>query len=164
MTADELAPAAAQARIALSAPVRLEYEGTRWKLPRWRIAELLSLPVGGATKLAIAGPGAEAWFERLRKTVERAPVDAAFVVEPGGIHIAPDKPGLSIDVPATAKALLAAATSPTARTAPLAVRTAAAERSTADAQAMGITGVVGSYYTTYGGIPAGCTTSRSSRS
>ena len=154
VTAADLAPAAAQARIALSAPVRLEYEGTRWKLPRWRIAELLSLPVGGATKIAIAGPGAEAWFKRLRKTVERAPVDAAFVVEPGGIRIAPDKPGLSIDVPATAKALLTAATSAAARTAPLSVRTAAAERSTADAQAMGITGVVGSYYTTYGGIPS----------
>ena len=57
-------------------------------------------------------------------------------------------------MPATAKALLAAATSATARTAPLSVRTAPAERSTADAQAMGITGVVGSYYTTYGGIPS----------
>ena len=154
VTAADLAPAAAQARIALSAPVRLEYEGTRWKLPRWRIAELLSLPVGGATDVAIAGPGAEAWFKKLRKTVERAPVDAAFAVKPGGIDIVPDKDGLSVDVPATAKALLAAATSATARTAPLSVRTAPAERSTADAQAMGITGVVGSYYTTYGGIPS----------
>ena len=60
--AADLAPAARQARIALSAPVRLEYDGTRWKLPRWRIAELLSLPVSGATQVAIAGPGAEAWF------------------------------------------------------------------------------------------------------
>ena len=154
VTAADLAPAAAQARVALSAPVRLEYAGTRWKLPRWRIAELLSLPVGGATSLTIAGPGAEAWFKKLRKTVERAPVDATFAVKPGGIDIVPDKEGLSIDVPATAKALLAAATSATARTAPLSVRTAPAERSTADAQAMGITGVVGSYYTTYGGIPS----------
>ncbi len=154
VTAADLAPAATQARTALSAPVRLEYEGTRWKLPRWRIAELLSLPVGGATDLAIAGPGAEAWFKKLRKTVERAPVDAVFAVEPGGISVVPDKDGLSVDVPATAKALLAAATSATARTAPLSVRTAPAERSTADARAMGITGVVGSYYTTYGGIPS----------
>ena len=154
VTAADLAPAAAQARIALSAPVRLQYEGTRWKLPRWRIAELLSLPVAGATDVAIAGPGAEAWFKRLRNTVERAPVDAAFAVKPGGIDIVPDKDGLSVDVPATARALLTAATSATARTAPLSVRTAPAERSTADAQAMGITGVVGSYYTTYGGIPS----------
>ncbi len=154
VTAADLAPAAAQAKVALSAPVRLEYEGTRWKLPRWRIAELLSLPVAGTTDVAIAGPGAEAWFKKLRNTVERAPVDAAFAVKPGGVDIVPDKDGLSVDVPATAKALLAAATSATARTAPLAVRTAPAERSTADAQAMGINGVVGSYYTTYGGIPS----------
>ena len=49
VTAADLAPAARQAAHALSAPVRLEYDGTRWKLPRWRIAELLSLPVAGAT-------------------------------------------------------------------------------------------------------------------
>jgi vancomycin resistance protein YoaR len=154
VTATDLAPAAAQARLALSAPVRLELEGTRWKLPRWRLAELLSLPVAGATDVAIAGPGADAWFKKLRKRVEREPADATFAVEPGGISIIPDKDGLAVDVPATAKALLVAATSATARTAALSVRTAPAERSTADARAMGITGVVGSYYTTYGGIPS----------
>ena len=151
--AADLAPAARQARLALSAPVRLEYSGVRWKLPRWRIAELLSLPVDGKTELAIAGSGAEAWFTKLRKTVEHAPVDARFEVTSGGeIRILPDKPGLGIDVPATADALLAAAISPTARTATLAARTTAADRTAAEAQAMGITGVVGSYYTTYGGI------------
>jgi vancomycin resistance protein YoaR len=154
VTTADLAPAARQARTALSAPVRLQYEGTRWKLPRWRIAELLSLPAAGGTKVAISGPGAEAWFDKLRKTVEHAPVDATFNVKPGGIEVVPDKPGLAIDVPETAKALLTAATSSTARTAELAVRTAPAERTTADAKAMGITGVVGSYYTTYGGIPS----------
>ncbi len=154
VTAADLAPAARQARIALSAPVRLQYEGTRWKLPRWRIAELLSLPVAGETQVAIAGSGAENWFDKLRKSVERAPVDAGFAVKPGSIDVIPDKPGFGIDVPATAKALLAAATSSTGRTAELAVRTTPAERTTADAKAMGITGVVGSYYTTYGGIPS----------
>ena len=154
VTAADLAPAARQARTALSAPVRLQHEGTRWRLPRWRIAELLSLPVAGETKVAIAGPGAEAWFGKLRKTVEHAPVDASFDVKPGGIDVVPDKPGLGIDVPATAQALLAAATSSTGRTAELAVRTTVAERTAAEANAMGITGVVGSYYTTYGGIPS----------
>ena len=154
VNAADLASAARQARTALAAPVRLQHEGTRWKLPRWRIAELLSLPTAGETQVAIAGPGAEAWFDKLRKTIEHAPVDAGFAVNPGGVEIVPDKPGLGIDVPATAKALLAAAISPTARTAELAVRTTVAERTAADARAMGITGVVGSYYTTYGGIPS----------
>jgi vancomycin resistance protein YoaR len=152
--AADLAPAARQARLALSAPVRLEYEGTRWRLPRWRIAELLSLPVAGKTAVSIAGPGAEAWFSKLRKTVEHAPVDARFEVGGGEIRIVADQPGLGIDVPATAQALLAAAISPTARTAPLVVRTTVAERTAAEAKTMGITGVVGSYYTTYGGIPS----------
>jgi vancomycin resistance protein YoaR len=153
--AADLAPAARQARLALSAPVRLEYEGTRWRIPRWRIAELLSLPAEGKTELAIAGPGAEAWFTRLRESVERAPVDARFEVDAGGeIQILPDKPGLGIDVPATAEAILTAATTPTARTATLAARTTVADRTVAEAQTMGITGVVGSYHTTYGGIPS----------
>jgi vancomycin resistance protein YoaR len=154
VTAAELAVARRQAETALSAPVRLVYDGTRWKLPRWRIAELLSLPSDGSTALAIGGPGADAWFGKLRKTIEHAPVDAGFAVKPGGIDVIPDKPGVGIDVPATSKALLAAVTSPTARTAQLSVATTVAERTTADAKAMGITGVVGSYHTTYGGIPS----------
>ena len=151
VTAADLAPAARQARIALSAPVRLEYEGTRWKLPRWRIAELLTLPVAGATGVAIAGPGAEAWFAQLRKTVERPPADATFRPVGDGIEVVAAKDGLAVDVPATAKALLAAAVSPGERTATLVVRTAEAERTTTAAQAMGIERRLASYTTLYAG-------------
>ncbi|MDX6396656.1 MAG: hypothetical protein QOJ43_64, partial [Gaiellaceae bacterium] len=83
VTAADLAVARRQAETALSAPVRLQYEGTRWKLPRWRMAELLSLPSDGSTALAIEGPGADAWFGKLRKRIEHAPVDAGFAVKPG---------------------------------------------------------------------------------
>lgn len=153
VTAADLAPAAAQARIAVSAPVRLASGETRWKLPRWRIASLLSLPKDGATRIAIAGPGAETYFEQLRKTVERDPVDAGFALGANNRpRVVPAKEGIILDVPATAKALLVAATSPTERIAQLAVRPVAAQRTTAEAAAMGITGVVGTYSTTYGGI------------
>ena len=151
VTAADLASAERQARTALSAPVRLQYEETRWKLPRWRIAELLSLPVAGEKQIAIAGPGAEAWFAKLRKTVERAPVDASFEAAGDGVRVVPAKDGLAVDVPATAKALLAAATSATTRTAELLVRTAPPDRSTADAQAMGIERRLASYTTLYAG-------------
>jgi vancomycin resistance protein YoaR len=151
--AADLAPAARQARLALSAPVRLEYSGTRWKLPRWRIAELLSLPVAGKTEVAIAGPGAEAWFTKLRKTVERAPVDAGFVAAGDRVEIVSAKDGLAVDVPATAQALLAAAVSPGERTATLAVVRAEAERTTAEARAMGIERRLSSYTTLYAGTP-----------
>ena len=165
-----LVAAAQQARLALSAPVRLQYEGTIWRLPRWRLAQLLELPSSGATKLAIAGPAAEAYFAQLAKTVEQKPVDATFRVLAGNrIGIVPSKPGLALDIVRTSHALLAAAVSwhpaggasrtlsvahaPAARTALLVVRTIQPARTTKVAQAMGIVGEVSSYSTTYGGIP-----------
>jgi vancomycin resistance protein YoaR len=151
VTAADLAPAARAARLALSAPVRLRHGETRWRLPRWRIAELLSLPVAGETGLAVAGPGAEAWFERLRGTVEQPPVDASFRTAGDGVEIAPARDGLAVDVPATARNILEAATAPGDRTAALVVRTAEAERTTAEAQAMGIERRLASYTTAYAG-------------
>lgn len=151
VSAVDLAPAAGQAQIALSAPVRLEYEGTRWKLPRWRIAELLSLPIAGKTELAIAGRGAEAWFAKLRKTVERAPVDARIEAAGDGVRIVPDQDGLAVDVPATAEVLLAALVTTAPRSAELVVRTAEAERTAADAAALGIERRLASYTTLYAG-------------
>jgi vancomycin resistance protein YoaR len=65
----------------------------------------------------------------------------------------PAKDGLAVDVPATAKALLAAAVSPTDRTAQLGVRTAEPQRTTAKAAAMGIERRLASYTTLYAGTP-----------
>ena len=66
-------------------------------------------------------------------------------------------------MPATAAALLAAATSRRRPRRPqLAVRTAPAERTTADAQAMGIERRLASYTTLYAGTPTGSRTSSSS--
>ncbi len=142
-----------QAQTALSAPVRLVYAKRAWRLPRWRIATLLVLPSGGATMIGVGGRPAEAYFERLAETVGRKPIDARFVVTSGGIRIEPSKAGLALDVPASAKALTAALVRPGARVAALSVRTAAPERTTAAAKAMGITRVVSSYTTSYGGTP-----------
>ena len=121
VTADELAPAAAQARTALSAPVRLALGPTRWRLPRWRLAGLLELPHGGTTSLRIGGSGADHWFALLEKTVDRKPRDAEFAVSDSTVRILPDQPGFAVDAPTTARALLAAALSPTNRVAQLAV-------------------------------------------
>jgi vancomycin resistance protein YoaR len=153
VTAVMLAPAARRARLALSAPVRLTYGPTAWRLPRWRIAELLSLPKDGARNVAIAGPGADRWFAALARRVDREPVDASFAVSGGSVRVISSKPGLGVDVPATARALAAAAFAPTGRSARLAVATKQPERTTQEAKRMGITGVVSSYTTSYGGTP-----------
>ena len=154
MKSDDVADAATQARTALSAPIRLSYGETRWRVPRWRIAALLSLPSGGTTAVSISGRGAEEYLERLSAAVSRKPQDAHFqVTATGKIVIRPSAPGLQLDVPATAKAIAAAAFSVNKRTANLVVRVANPQRTTEIAKTMGIDSVVSSYTTTYGGTP-----------
>jgi vancomycin resistance protein YoaR len=154
VTAAELAPVAAQVETAVSGPVRLVRGETRWRLPRWRIAQILNLPDNGATTLAIGGAEADAYFARFRRQVDRAPRDAEFLVASDNtVSVRPATPGLRLDVAAARKAILAAALSPTDRTARLVVARSAPERTTREARAMGITGLVGGYTTYYGGEP-----------
>jgi vancomycin resistance protein YoaR len=150
----DLEAAAARARTALSAPLHLTYGETRWRVPRWKIAPLLRLPAGGTTDVAFAGRGAEEYLERLSASVSREPRNARFQVTANGrIVVSPSAPGLQLDLPATAKAIAAAAFSTDQRTAELVVRVAEPARTTEIAETMGITGVVSSYTTTYGGTP-----------
>ena len=154
VTASELEPALAQARTALSGPVRLTLGQTRWRLPRWRIAKMLVPPRNGATTLTIGGAGANEFFERFQPTVDTPPVDAEFLVLPSdNVTVRPGKPGLELDVEAARKAILAAALSPNDRVARLSVQRALPELTTREARAMGITGRVAGYTTYYGGDP-----------
>jgi vancomycin resistance protein YoaR len=154
VTAAQLEPALAQARTAVSGPVRLVLGQTRWRVPRWRIAKMLVLPRNGKTSLTIGGAGANEFFERFRAQVDHDPVDAGFVVMPGDrVVVRPARPGLQLDVTAAGRAILAAALSPTDRIAKLTVERAQPERTTREARAMGITGRVAGYTTYYGGVP-----------
>jgi vancomycin resistance protein YoaR len=147
VTSPMLAGAAERARIALSAPVRLRGAGRSWRLPRWRVARLLTLPSEGTRKLSISGPGADAYFRSLSKRVDRPPVDADFVVSGETVGLIPSRQGRIVDVAATAGALLRAVTSEDRRVARLVVVRAAPERTTADARAMGIRELLGTYKT-----------------
>ena len=153
VTAARLADAAAAARTAVSAPVTLTVGPTRFRLARWRVAQLLDLPSGGATRVGIGGAAAEAWLASIRGSVNRPPTDATFRVVSGGIEVVPAKAGRTIDLDAARSAIEKAMLSPTRRSATLATATSEPSRTTAAAEAMGITGIVGSYTTTYGGTP-----------
>ena len=153
LTAAALAPAARQTRRALAAPVRLTLGPTRFKLPRWRVAQLLELPADGRRTLRIGGPAADAWLRRLAKQVGRPPVDAGFAVDGSRVRVTPAQPGLTLDAAATARALLRAAVRPLNRVAPIAVAETPAKLSTQEARAMGITGRVSAYTTYFGGVP-----------
>jgi vancomycin resistance protein YoaR len=154
VSAEELGPAAEKARTAVSAPIRLAYGATRWRVPRWRIAPLLALPAGGSTDVSIGGRPAEQYLERLSAAVSHPPQDARFqVAADGKIVIRPSAPGLQLDLAATAKAIAAATFSADQRTANLVVRVASPQRTTEVAKTMGIRDVISSYTTTYGGTP-----------
>jgi vancomycin resistance protein YoaR len=153
VTTADLVRAARQARTATSAPVRLVLGPTRWRLTPRRIASLLELPSGGTTTLRIGGPVADRWLEKLGGRIAKSPRDATFAVDGAHVHIVPAKPGLRLDAVAAARAVLAAALRPTRRIATLPVAKALPRRSTAEARTMGITGLVSSYTTDYGGVP-----------
>jgi vancomycin resistance protein YoaR len=152
--APELEEALDDARVAVSGPVHLALGDTRWRLPRWRISKILNLPHDGSTSLSIGGPGANAYFRRFQRQVDRKPADAAFVVLPSDrVQVRPASPGLKLDVDAAKRTILAAALSPNDRVARLLAEQARPERSTREARAMGITGRVAGYTTYYGGDP-----------
>jgi vancomycin resistance protein YoaR len=150
-----LAPAARQARVALSAPVRLQLGKTRWLIQPRRIAQLLDLPAHGRTSLKIGGPAADAWVAGLGRRVEKPAQDATFAVHGGRVSVVPAKPGIRLDAVGTAAALLQAALKrqPDLRIARLPVQESEAKLSTDAARAMHITASVSNYTTLYGGIP-----------
>ncbi len=147
VTAEMLAPASRRARTAIAGPVFLKGPGRSWRLPRRRIAALLDLPGAGATQIAFAGAAADAYFRALSQRVGNLPEDAQFAVSGESVQVVPSRDGAELDVSATARALLRAATRPTSRVAQLAVVRATPERTTREALAMGIDRRMASYKT-----------------
>jgi vancomycin resistance protein YoaR len=147
VTEQMLAAPARRARLAVSAPVFLRSDARSWRLSRARIAGLLELPRDGARRLAIAGPRADAYFHALAERVGHPPVDAGFEASGDVVGVTPARPGVELDVPKTANALLRAATAPSHRVARVSVVTALPDRSTAEAQGLGIDRLLGSYKT-----------------
>ena len=153
VTEEMLASPAVRARVAISRPIVVKAAGRSFRVPRWRVAELLRLPQDGATALAIGGPAAQKYFRRLTSTVGRAPRDAGFAVYGEAVQVVPARDGLEVNVPQAARAILRAASSPTNRVARLTIVRAPPERSTAQALAMGIDRRMSSYKTYYSGTP-----------
>ena len=148
ITVATLTAAQRRASLVVSRPVRATVGATVLRIPRWRLATILDLKT-----VRFSGPAADAYFARLARQVDEPARDASFAVSGTHVHVVAAQPGHALDVPRAARVLLAAATRPANRVASLPLVVSQPKRSTEQAQVMGITGVVGSYETFYGGDP-----------
>jgi vancomycin resistance protein YoaR len=153
LVAADLQAARALDQQIVSAPVTLVLGGKSRQLSRWQLAAMLLLQRDAHAKPALGGPAANAYFAKLDRTVSHPPRDATWAVDGSRVRLVAAQPGIGLYVLQTTQAVLRAAQLPTGRVAHLVVGRVAPKRSTAAARAMGITGVVGSYETFYGGVP-----------
>jgi vancomycin resistance protein YoaR len=152
VTTADLRQSRTQAARALSAPVTLLYGSHRFQLLPRQLGPMLQFPGSSDGQLVIGGEAADAYFKNLDRKVGQPAHGAGWAADGDHISVVPAEPGIGLDVPLSAAAVLAAAERSTHRTAKLVVSTVSVGRTTAEAEAMGITGVVGSYETFYGGI------------
>ena len=152
VTAAQLNAAAAKVRIILSAPVQMRWQGSSWTIAPWQLRSMLQLPGSGRTRLQIAGPGAARYFKGLARVLDRPARNARFAISSGGaVGIIPSRRGRALDFRKTEGNLLAAALTEESRSAHVVVSTALPDRTTREARALGIRGLVASYETIYGG-------------
>ena len=152
VSAGDLATAQAAAQQALAGPVNVVVGKRHFRVTPKQLAPMLQLPTTKGGSLVLGGAAANAYFSKLNEIVGQPAHGARFSAYGDHVSVIPQQPGVGLDVPRSAAALLAAAQSTNARTAHLAVTSVTVGRSTATAKAMGITGVVSSYETFYGGI------------
>jgi vancomycin resistance protein YoaR len=153
LTARQLLPLRDQARRIASAPVHMVAGRQTIVLPRLQLASMVQLPTAADPQIQLGGTAGNRYFAKLARAIGRPAVDATFAVDGSQVQLVPGRSGTVLDVVHSAPAVLAAAERTTGRTARLVVASVAPKRTTADARAMGITGLVGSYETIYGGVP-----------
>jgi vancomycin resistance protein YoaR len=153
VTGPDLNGARAIAERAISAPVTVAVGSRRFQLQPARLAKMLQLPTTKHGKPKLGGPAADAYFARLDRLVGKPAHGAHFAAYGGKVVVVPAVTGLTLDVSRSAAAVLAAAESTGSRIAKLTITPVNVGRSTAAANAMGITGEVSSYETFYGGVP-----------
>ncbi|MGH3038179.1 MAG: VanW family protein [Gaiellaceae bacterium] len=152
VTSDTLAPVARQLRSVLSGPVQLTHQGTFFTIKPSALVKMLQLPADGATSLRIDQDAAARRLANLARGLSRPPRNADFAVRRNGkVRVVPSRPGRELNVPATASALLQAASRTTNRSAAVVVAQFEPRLTTAQAKALRIERQLASYTTLYAG-------------
>jgi vancomycin resistance protein YoaR len=153
VTGPDLGGARLIAQRAISAPVTIAVGRRRLQLQPAQLARMLQLPAKKNGRPTIGGAAADKYFAKLDRLVGKPARGAQFAAYGDRVVVIPAVTGIALDVPRSAAAVLAAAESSGGRVAKLTLTPVNVGRSTAAAEAMGITGPVGSYETFYGGVP-----------
>lgn len=141
-----------QAKTAISAPIRIRMGASaHWTVTPAQIEKMLVYPHNGERSLRIADDKSNGFLNSLSKQLNRPAKDASFAVSGSSVRIVPSRPGRVVDRERTATAILRAALEQVGRSEPIAMKTASPKRTTEQARSMGITGLVGSYETSFTG-------------
>ena len=140
-----------QVRTVVSAPVQLKLGAVRWTILPAQIKKMLEYPHDGERNLSIGGHDAVVFLASLAKQLDRPAKNAVFGIAGRSIHVVRARIGRVLDRERTAGAILSAARRSFGRTASLVMKSTQPRRTTEQAKAMGITGLVGSYETSFTG-------------
>jgi vancomycin resistance protein YoaR len=152
LTTEEAETAAATARAALAAPLRLTFAGKRIGVlyPK-AIAKMLRFqPIDGTYEVTLDSLGLEASVGPLVRPLTRKPVDATFRVAGKRVRVVPSRAGTTLATDETREAILAAATAPGARKAAIGLAKLPADFTTREAKELGIREQVSTYTTDMG--------------
>lgn len=141
-----------QIRTAVSAPVLVSLGAVRWQISRTQIEKMLVYPHDGQRNLGIASDKASTYMSHLSKQLDKPARDATFLVSGPSVHIVAAQSGRAVDREGTAAAILRAALDPSYRVASVVIAKTKPKRSTEQARAMGISGLVGHYETSFSGV------------
>jgi vancomycin resistance protein YoaR len=140
-----------QVRTVTAAPVRLTLGSVRWTIPPAQLEKMLVFPHDGERNLSIGGSATDVFLASLAKQLDRPARNATFALAGRRIRVVPARIGRVLDREETAAAILGAALRPSRRFAVLAMKSTQPARTTEQAKAMGISGLVGSYETSFSG-------------
>jgi vancomycin resistance protein YoaR len=152
ITTQEAEAVAAEARTLVSAPVGIQLRKERvGAVSPAQLAELIRFkPAAGSYEIALAPKALRAALLPLMEETLREPVDADFRIGPQRVRVVPSKPGTTLDVERAQRGILAAGLGPEKRLATVGVTALAADLTTKEAKALGITEELTSFTTDMG--------------
>lgn len=156
MKVEDTQEAVAKAQLMISDPVALTEGDHSWSLTPEQIAAYMDFDSEDRDGVATLVPYLSAeklspFLEEVADVVDREPVNATFKGDGTQAWVVPAVPGRALDHEGTALALTAATLKSTGRTAQAAFKVVEPARTTEEAEAMGITDVLGEYTTSWEG-------------